>query len=470
MDSSMWSVLPGLLGVAFFVFMNGFFVAAEFGLVSVRRTRIEQLVAEGNRAAVVARRAILDPDSFIAATQLGITLASLSLGWIGEPALARLINPLFTFLPEAWVGAAAHSIAGTVAFIIITFLHVVVGELAPKSIALQHPERTALAVARPTEIALLVFRPAIWALNGAGNFLLRLLGIQPASGHELLLRLLGIQPASGHEQVHSVQELKMLIEASHEEGVLEEQEEQMLQAVFDMRAIRALQVMVPRTEMVCIPADAKLEKVVELAAQSSLTKFPVFEGDLDHIVGVVYVKDVIRHIREQEDEVVTGALMREALFLPEAVLVAELLAAFRRARQHIAILVDEYGGTVGLVTLEDLLEEIVGDIQDAFDHDGPGVQRMPDGSVIIDGMTQVEDVNEALSLSLDDPYYTTIGGLVMGCLDRIPAVGDEVTVGDQGVRLRVKEMDGLRVSLVRLTQETCPMPTEGAAPLESTEK
>jgi CBS domain containing-hemolysin-like protein len=451
----MWSALPGLLGVAFFVLLNGFFVAAEFGLVSVRPTRIEQLAAEGHRAAVVARRAIADPDNFIAATQLGITLASLSLGWIGEPALASLIVPLLHFLPEEWVGAASHSIAGTVAFIIITFLHVVVGELAPKSIALQHPERTALVVARPTEIALLVFRPAIWALNGAGN---------------ALLRVLGIQPASGHEQVHSVQELKMLIEASHEEGVLEEQEQQMLQAVFDMRASRALHVMVPRTEMVCIAADAKLEKVIELAASSSLTKFPVFEGDLDHILGVIYVKDVIRYIREEKDEVVTRALMREALFLPEAVLVAELLAAFRRARQHIAILVDEYGGTVGLVTLEDLLEEIVGDIQDAFDLDGPGVQRMPDGSVIIDGMTQVEDVNEALGLSLSDPYYTTIGGLVMGCLDRIPVVGDEVTVGEQGVRLRVKEMDGLRVSLVRLTQGTFPASTEGVASLEGTEQ
>ncbi|MCP4543318.1 MAG: HlyC/CorC family transporter [Chloroflexi bacterium] len=459
MDSSMWSVLvralPGLLGVAFFVLLNGFFVAAEFGLVSVRRTRIEQLAAEGHKAAIVARRAISDPDNFIAATQLGITLASLSLGWIGESTLVDLIEPLLHFLPEAWVGGAAYSIAATVAFIIITFLHVVVGELAPKSIALQHPERTALVVARPTEIALIIFRLPILVLNGAGNF---------------LLRLVGIQPASGHEQVHSVQELKMLIEASHEEGVLEEQEEQMLQAVFDMRASRALHVMVPRTEMVCIPADAELEKVIELAARSTLTKFPVFEGDLDHIVGVVYVKDVIRHIREQENGVVTRALMRDALFLPEAVLVAELLAAFRRARQHIAILVDEYGGTVGLVTLEDLLEEIVGDIQDAFDHDGPGVQRMPDGSVIIDGMTQVEDVNEALGLSLEDPYYTTIGGLLMGSLDRIPVVGDEVPVGDQGVRLRVKEMDGLRVSLVRLTQGAFSSSAEGIVSIESTEQ
>jgi putative hemolysin len=196
MESTLWSLLPGLLGVAFFVFLNAFFVAAEFGLVSVRRTRVEELVAQGNRTAVVVRRAITDPDSFIAATQLGITLASLSLGWIGEPALASLVIPVLGFLPDAWIGTAAHSIAGTIAFVLITFLHVVIGELAPKSIALQHPERTALAVARPTELALIIFRPAIWLLNGAGNALLHLIGIQPATGHEL---------------VHSVQELRMLI-------------------------------------------------------------------------------------------------------------------------------------------------------------------------------------------------------------------------------------------------------------------
>jgi CBS domain containing-hemolysin-like protein len=441
MDSSFWSLLPGLLGVAFFVFLNGFFVAAEFGLVSVRRTRIEELVAEGNRAAVVVRKAISDPDSFIAATQLGITLASLSLGWIGEPALASLIIPVVHFLPESWIGAAAHSIAGTIAFVIITFLHVVVGELAPKSIALQNPERTSLAVARPTEVALVIFRPAIWLLNGAGNVLLRLMGVHPATGHEL---------------VHSIKELKMLIEASREEGVLEEEEQQMLQAVFDLRGNRALHVMVPRTEMVCIASDARLEEVVELAASTTLTKFPVFEGDLDHIVGVVYVKDVIRYIQEQNDGVDTRTLMRDALFLPEAVPVPELLTAFRRARQHMAILVDEYGGTVGLVTLEDLMEEIVGDIQDAFDSEGPDIQRMPDGSVVLDGMTQIEEVNEALGLALDDPYYTTIGGLVMGRLDRVPKAGDEVVIGDMGIRLKVKEMDGLRVALLRMTRDGQP--------------
>jgi len=439
MEGSVWSILFGLLGVVFFVLLNAFFVAAEFSLVSVRRTRVEQLVAEGNRTAAVVRRAIADPDRFIAATQLGITLASLSLGWIGEPALAGVLLPLLRFLPQEWVGATAHSIAGTIAFAAITFLHVVIGELAPKSVALQHPERTSLVIARPTEVALFLFRPAIWVLNGAGNG---------------LLRILGIQPASGREQVHSVQELKMLIEACQVEGVLEDQEEQMLQAVFDLRAIRASQVMVPRTEMVCVQPETTLEELAELASDTSLTKFPVFEGDLDHIIGVVHIKDMVRHMREHSDDVTVRSLMREVLFLPETVSITDLLATFRRARQHMAILVDEYGGTAGLVTLEDLLEEIVGDVQDVFDQDAPGVRWLQDGCALVDGLMQIEEVNEAFHLSLGDPNYTTIGGLVMGRLDRVPEVGDEVILDGEGVRLQVVEMDGRRVARLRLMPDS----------------
>lgn len=435
------SPLVGLLGVAFFVFLNAFFVAAEFGLVSVRPTRIEELVEQGNANAVVVRRALADPDRFIAATQLGITVASLSLGWIGEPALARLLVPVLAFLPQRWSDAAAHSIATTVAFIGITFLHVVVGELAPKSIALQNPERTALFVARPTEVALVLFRPAIWALNGAGN---------------VLLRLIGIRPASGHERVHSIQELRMLIESSQEEGVLEEEEERMLKSIFDLRAMRAEQVMVPRTEMTCVPADATLQEVAHVAAQTALTKFPVFEEDLDHIIGVLHVKDVVLPITRGEGNLAAHALMREALFLPDTVAVGELLAAFRRARQHIAILLDEYGGTAGLVTLEDLLEEIVGDVQDAFDHTEPAVRWQADGSALVDGLLQIEEVNETFGLALEDAYYTTLGGLVMGRLDRIPAVGDELTLPEHGIRLRVEKVDGLRAAQLRLTRLPLP--------------
>lgn len=433
--NGLWlSILTGLLGVLFFVLLNAFFVAAEFGLVSVRRTRVEELAAQGHPTALIVRRALDDPDRFIAATQLGITIASLALGWIGEPALAQLFVPLLQFLPSSWIGTAAHSIAAAIAFICITFLHVVAGELAPKSVALQNPERTAFFVARPMLVIFQMFRPAIWALNGAGNG---------------LLRLIGIRPAGGHERVHSVQELKMLIEASQEEGVLKAEEEQMLRAVFDLRSSRAAEVMVPRTEMVCAPADATVEELADLAERTALTKFPVFEGDLDHIIGVVYLKDLLRPIRACRSDLTARALMREALFLPETVPVADLLAHFRRARQHIAILVDEYGGTAGLVTLEDLLEEIVGDIGDLFEPSTPQIQRLPDGSVLLDGLMTIDEANEALNLALSDPFYTTIGGLVMGRLDRIPVAGDEVVLED-GRRLRVEEMDGMRVARVRL--------------------
>ncbi len=434
MNSSLIAILTGLLGVALFVLMNAFFVAAEFGLVSVRRTRVEELAAQGHPTARIVRRALEDPDRFIAATQLGITIASLALGWIGEPALAHLFLPLLQFLPENWIGPASHSVAAAIAFICITFLHVVAGELAPKSVALQNPERTAFFIARPMVVVFHLFRPAIWALNGAGNG---------------LLRLLGIHPASGHERVHSVQELKMLIEASQEEGVLQKDEEQMLRAVFDLRSRRAEEVMVPRTEMVCVPATATVAELADLAEHTALTKFPVFEEDLDHILGVVYLKDILWPIREGRTDRTARDLMREALFLPETISVADLLAQFRRARQHIAILVDEYGGTAGLVTLEDLLEEIVGEIGDLFEPSLPHIQRLPDGSVLLDGLMTIDEVNEALQLTLSDPFYTTVGGLVMGRLDRVPEVGDEVVL-EGGLRLRVEEMDGRRVARVRL--------------------
>jgi len=426
-----------LLSVFILVGLNGFFVASEFSLVSVRPTRVRELVAQGNQAAVVVGRAVADPDRFIAATQLGITLASLGLGWIGEPALSALLVPLLRFLPEAWIGAAAHSIAGTIAFAFITFMHVVVGELAPKSIALQSPERVALVIARPTEWTVHLFRPAIWALNGAGN---------------ALLRLFGFTPISGHEQVHSVAELRMLVKASHEGGILDADEREMLHAVFDFSHLTARQVMVPRTEMICLPESASMSEVAQLAAEHSLTKFPIYVHDLDHIVGIVHIKDMIRVTLAQESKVVTvRGIMREALFLPASVRVDDLLVEFRRNKQHIAILLDEYGGTAGLVTLEDLLEEIVGDVQDEFDDADPKVLRQPDGSIWLNGLMQIEEVNEEFGLNLIDTHSDTIAGYMLGRLGRMAQVGDQIRV--EGIRLRVEEMDGRRISRVGLFLE-----------------
>lgn len=433
----------------------------------MRRTRIEELIQQGNLSAGAVKRAIDDPDRFIAATQLGITIASLGLGWLGEPALVHLIEPLIRLFPAAWADVASHSISAGIAFAIITCLHVVIGELAPKSIALQNPEGTSLVVARPTLWTERLFKPAIWLLNGAGNSLLKLVGVEPAAGHQL---------------VHSVEELKMLVSASEAGGVIEDAERDMLHAVFDFGDLRARAIMVPRTEMAAVSADATLDDVIKLAIQHPFTKFPVYEGNLDHILGIVHTKDLVRvrHAAppkgasspaaarlegprqgagDMEAPVAPGkagsptsatvrGIMREVLFVPETIRVDDLLQQFRERRQHIAIMLDEYGGTAGLVTLEDVMEQIIGEVRDPFDKAAPAIQRLPDGSALVDGLTPIDEVNEHFGLKLADPNYETIAGFVLGRLGRIASVGDETTA--DGVRLRVEAMDGLRIARLSL--------------------
>jgi len=424
------------------VLANAFFVAAEFSLVSVRRTRIAELLAQEVPAASWVQKAIENPDRVIAATQLGITLASLGLGWIGEPALAHLLGPIVGLFPAAIQSGVSHSISAGIAFAIITFLHVVVGELAPKSIALQNPERTSMFVARPTVISEWIFKPAIWLLNGSGN---------------LLLRLVGVKPASGHELVHSVEELKMLVDQSAEGGVMMAEESEMLHAIFDLGDLVVRQVMIPRTEMIAVEADTPLEEIIGLVTQSTYTKFPVYDDSLDQILGIVHVKDLLRALQSPDCKDCTArSLMREPVFIPETISVRALLGQFRTNRQHIAIVLDEYGGTAGLVTLEDLLEEIVGEVSDPFDRITPEIQALPDGSTLIDGLTLIEDVNQHLNLELKDPNYDTIAGYVMGKLGRIPRVGD-VVEGD-GVRLKVESMDGMRIARLSLTFLQSPPP------------
>jgi len=449
MENSLIFDLLGILAIVLFVLSNAFFVAAEFSLVSVRRTRIAELVARGEAGAESVQKAIDDPDRVIAATQLGITLSSLALGWIGEPALSHLIEPLINLLPESIRAQASHSVSAALAFAVITFMHVVVGELAPKSIALQDPERTSLIVARPTLMTERIFKPAIWALNGAGNALLRLVGVQPASGHQL---------------THSVEELKMLVDASTQGGVVEIEDGEMLQAVFDFGELLVRQVMAPRTEMVAVEAGTPLEEIIRLVSESTYTKFPVYEDSLDQIIGIVHVKDLLNIMQSPECHgCVARSVAREPLFVPETLSVAALLRRFRLQRQHMAIVLDEFGGTAGLVTLEDLLEEIVGEVSDAFAPNETDVETLPDGSILIDGLTQIEDVNEQLKLELKEDYYDTIAGYIMGRLGRIPREND--TIESDGVRLRVEQMDRLRVARVRLTRRP-PVETAPARPEE----
>jgi CBS domain containing-hemolysin-like protein len=330
----------------------------------------------------------------------------------------------------------SHSISAGLAFGMITFLHVVVGELAPKSIALQNPERTSLAIARPTLWSERIFKPFIWVLNGAGNALLRWVGVRPASGHEL---------------VHSVEELKMLVTASTEGGVVAPQESEMLHAIFQFGDLLARQVMIPRTEIIAVEADLPLVDIIPLITESTYTKFPVYDDNLDVILGNIHAKDLLRTMQEPGwQESTARSLVREPIFVPETMLVSTLLRQFRDNRQHIAIVLDEFGGTAGLVTLEDLLEEIVGEVSDPFDRVTPEIEKLPDGSILIDGLTLIEDVNNYLSLDLIDPDYDTIAGFTLGRMGYIPNVNDSIECDN--VRIEVDSMDGMRIERVKLTR------------------
>jgi putative hemolysin len=417
------------------VFANGFFVAAEFAIVTVRKTRVDQLIAEGHRSARAVRRAVTAPDRYIAATQLGITMASIGLGWVGEPALAAIIQPVFAALPAQIAEATAHSIAVAIAFAVVTALHIVLGELAPKTIALEKAEATALLVVRPTEIFMKTFWPFIRLLNGTGR---------------AVVNLLGLRSRGGHAMVHSEEELKMLVTASQEAGVLEEHEEQMLHRVFGFADLTAGRVMVPRTELVGVPAGTPIRGVATVIGNLRATRLPVYQTDLDDVIGMLHVTDVLRALVSSDQDVTAASIARETLTVPESLGADDLLAEMRRRRVREALVIDEYGGTAGLVTFESLMERIAGEVPSEA---GAGAERVnvrPDGSADIDGLALVAEVNAQFGLHIDEDTYTTVGGYVLGRLGRRPRVGDSVDVESR--RLRVDALDGWRVAKVWLSR------------------
>jgi putative hemolysin len=426
----------GLIAIMLLVLANGFFVTAEFALVTVRKTRIDQLIAEGSATARVVRRALRDPDSYIAATQLGITMTSLGLGWIGEPALAQVIEPAFTVLGDRIAVATSHSIAFTVAFAVITALHIVLGELAPKTVALQYPERMSLIVARPTEVFMTVFWPFIRLLNGMGRAVVQAFGLRAPSGHSL---------------VHSEEELKMLVTASQEAGVIEEDEEQMLHRVFGFADLTAGQVMVPRTEMVAVAEDASMDAVLQAVTRGGHDRYPVYRKDLDNIVGVLHLTDLLPVVA-RGGAVDVAALAREAYTVPETMPADTLLGEMRARDTPLAIVIDEYGGTAGLVTFAGLMERIVG----SLGHEGAGgrITVLADGSALVDGLALVTDVNEQFGVHIDEDVYNTIGGYVLGRLGRRARLGDRIEVERR--TMRVEALDGLRVARVFISRERGP--------------
>jgi magnesium and cobalt exporter, CNNM family len=423
-------VMWRLAGVLALVLANGFFVAAEFSIVAVRKTRVDQLVAERQRGARAVRRAVTHPDSYIAATQLGITMASLGLGWIGEPAVASLIQPLLSFLPATLAEATAHSVSVAIAFAIVTALHIVLGELAPKTIALERAEATALLVVTPTELFMRAFGPFIRLLNGAGQAVVKALGLHSRGGHAI---------------VHSEEELKMLVTASQEAGVLEEGEEQMLHRVFGFADLTAGQVMVPRTELVAVAASMAREAMIDEIARGGYSRVPVYGANLDDVVGILHVVDLLKPI-EGTGRIDAAALAREALTVPTTLAANDVLAAMRRRGVREALVIDEHGGTAGMVTFESLMEPIVGELATG------GLARinmLAGGAAEIDGLVLSAEINLQFGLHIDQDTFTTVGGFVLGQLGRRPRVGDVVAI--EGRTIRVDALDGIRVARVWLS-------------------
>jgi CBS domain containing-hemolysin-like protein len=425
-----------LLTVFALVFANGFFVAAEYSIVTVRKTRIDQLIAEGNRLARTVRRAVNNPASYIAATQLGVTMASLGLGWIGEPTFEAMIEPAFGFMPTVISRVTAHTISATLAFALITALHIVLGELAPKTVALQHPESISMYIAKPTELFMRGLWPFIVLLNGMGN---------------VVVGAFGMKTSGRRSMAHTEEELKMLVTASQEAGVLEEDEEQMLHRVFGFGDLTAGQVMVPRTEMTAIPIDAPLSEVVDQVSRQSVAALPVYGENLDHIVGILQIRDLLKALTTSPSRVNLGSLVREALILPETMKADDVLAEMRRRGFHQAIIIDEYGGTAGMVTFEDLMERIIGDPARGPAGAAPRIAVQPDGSAVIDGLALVTDLNAQFGLHIDEETYNTVGGYVLGRLGRRASIGDTVEVNSRA--MRVEALDGLRVARVWLSRE-----------------
>jgi CBS domain containing-hemolysin-like protein len=438
MDDAL-SIALRLILVLALVLLNGLFVAAEFSIVAARRTRLETLAAQGRPLANLSLRAIANINNYLAATQLGITMASIGLGFLGEPLLADLIEPAFeTLLGEDAAGISAHAVAVPIAFGIITALHIVLGELAPKSLALFRPESVAIVTVPPTEVFRLALWPAIWLLNGLANLLLRPFGLRAVEG--------------GAHSAHTAEEIDLLVAQSAKAGILETDEARLLASVFQFGDRRVNEVMIPRTEVVWLEKGTTIRDFYKTFAKSPHSRFPVYEDSQDNVVGIVGIKDVLRGISDgqlTEDSPIDLA-MRPAMFTPETKLVGTLFFEMQRAGHQMAVVVDEYGGTAGLVTLEMLLEELVGYVSDELRRHEDEFVTVDDRTFQIDAGMSIHDVNDALELELPEGDYETVAGFVLSHLGHIPKEGEQFTYN--GLRVAVTKVEGHKVEEVTVTR------------------
>lgn len=414
-----------LFWTIFLVLANGFFVAAEFAIVKVRASQIELQAQSGSKVAQIAQNITKNLDGYLAATQLGITLASLGLGWVGEAVMSELVFKLFGFFDIEVTTAVARNLGIALAFTIITFLHIVFGELAPKSIAIQKPVATTMSIAIPLQIFYYIFRPIIFLLNGLANFLLKLIGIK-------------VDP---NEITHSTEELQYLLDKGRESGALNNSEHELIKNVFDFNERVVKNIMVPRTKIVAVELNDSAEEFINTVTEEGYSRIPIYDENIDQIVGVVHTKDILPIISKGAD-VVLKNIVRKPYFIPETKKINDLLTEFQQKRIQIAFVLDEFGGTSGMVTLEDIVEELVGEIQDEYDEETPLVERLSEDEYMVDAGASVHDVNEYLPLELPESSdYDTVAGLVSDLFEKIPDVGER------------KEMLGYAFTIIKKTQQ-----------------
>lgn len=405
-------MVSGLFVTVLLVLLNGFFVAAEFAIVKVRLSQL-QVRTEKSFNARIAEAVVSNLDGYLAATQLGITLASLGLGWVGEPIVSKLILNFMGLFAFDITDETAHAIALPVAFAFITVLHIVFGELAPKSLAIRHPINTTLAIAIPMRVFHFFLKPFVFILNGFSNFVLKLIGLEPVP----------------HEGIHSEEELKLIIAESAEGGAIEASERELIQNVFDFDDRFVWQILRPRTQIAAIDVDMSVEEAIEYSIQEGYSRFPVYETSIDKILGFVHTKDLLLLSRRKDNKVIRD-IMRPILYVSSSKKVAQLLRLFQKEHVQLAVAVNEFGGTVGLVTLEDIIEELVGEIQDEYDTESPIVEKVDERTFKIQAQNPLDEINEFLPEPFPEgEEYHTLSGLLLKVAEEIPEEGEEIQIG-----------------------------------------
>ncbi|HWQ70781.1 MAG TPA: hemolysin family protein [Desulfitobacteriaceae bacterium] len=425
-------ILLNIVLVIFFVLMNAFFVVAEFALVKVRKTRIEVLAAGGSMGAKYAHKVVNDLNSYLSACQLGITLASLALGWIGEPAVSKMITPLLHpfGLPESVI----HTISVVIGFFVITTLHIIVGELIPKSLAIINSEKFSTAAAMPLVFFYRATYPVMWLFNHTTN---------------LLLKVMGYSMVEDHEAAHTDKEIKILVEESYKHGLIEKFEYTYVDNIFEFTDKNVRDIMIPRMDMVCVFQDDSFETILEMVMQEKYTRYPVCKGDKDSVIGFIHIRDLYEQKIRSDIQNING-IIRSLISVPESMPINDMLKRFQKGNENIAVVIDEYGGTAGIVTVEDILEEIVGSLRDEYDEEDMEIEIVDGNTFLVQGMVHLDKIKDLTGVELPVEEYDTLNGFLTGQLGRIPAATEKPEIEYEGLLFKVEKIKNRRIMLVKI--------------------